>query len=84
VLLEMHRCLKPGGSAFIQVLSWDALPRQYISFKDEIKNQINGVNTHWHHYYEYREIEAILTHGMGVGFRIIALDGTSLWAAWRK
>jgi ubiquinone/menaquinone biosynthesis C-methylase UbiE len=84
VLLEMHRCLKPGGTAFIQVLSWDFMHKHGISFATEIQNQIRGAKTHWHHYYDTRELEAILTHGLEAPYRIIASDGTSLWAAWRK
>jgi len=81
---EMNRCLKPGGTAFLQLLSWDFVPRQYHSFAEEVRNQVTGATTHWHHYYDREELEAILTHGLKPSMRILVPDGVSIWMAWRK
>lgn len=85
VLLEMQRCLKPGGTAVIQVLSWDLLPRQkLITFAEEIRNQITGATKQWHHFYDRQELEAVLAHGLGAKTRRIEVEDVSIWAAWRK
>jgi ubiquinone/menaquinone biosynthesis C-methylase UbiE len=85
VLLEMQRCLKPGGTAVVQTLSWELLPRQqHITFAQEIKNQISGATTHWHHFYDAQELEAILSYGLRASRKRIETEDVSIWAAWQK
>jgi ubiquinone/menaquinone biosynthesis C-methylase UbiE len=84
VMLEMQRCLKPGGTAVIHVQSWDFLPRHYVPFAEEVRQQVRGETTHWHHFYSRQELEAILTHGLGVSVQRVAAEDGALWAAWRK
>ena len=84
LMLEIQRCLKPGGTAVLQTLSWDFLPHHHLSFAQEIENQVKGTTTHWHHFYDRIELETILTHGLHVREQRIAQEGASIWVAWRK
>lgn len=84
VLLEMQRCLKPGGTAVVQLLTWDILARHHTGFAEEIKNQIRGTTTHWHHFYDHIELEAILVHGLHASEHNLPTEDVSIWAAWRK
>lgn len=84
VLLEMQRCLKPGGTAVVQLLSWDILAKHHTSFAEEVRVQISGETTHWHHFYDPLELEAIVVHGLHAAQHRIAQEDVSLWAAWRK
>lgn len=84
VLLEMQRCLKPGGTAVVQLLTWDILARHHTGFAEEIRNQIRGTTTHWHHFYDRIELEAILKHGLHAREHSLGTEDISIWAAWRK
>ena len=84
LFLEAHRCLRPGGTAFLHLLGWDFVPKQYLSFAEEVRNQVEGKTTHWHHYYDREELEALFTHGLGAPRRIVLQDGVSIWVAWQK
>lgn len=61
LFFEIHRILKDGGFFVSQLLSWNHLQdfEKWRSFKDEVKFQINQVNTHWHHFYSTEELRQI-------------------------
>ena len=84
VLMEMQRCLKPGGTALVHLLGWSMLATGHIDFRSEIRHQVTGTTTHWHHFYDREELEAVLGHGLGIREVRIEPDGGSLWVAWRK
>lgn len=84
VLLEMHRCLVPGGTAVVQLLSWDILARQPGYFAEEIRNQIEGKTVHWHHFYERVELESIARFALQAAEYRIYQEDVSIWLAWRK
>jgi SAM-dependent methyltransferase len=79
---EITRCLKPTGFAVVQLLGWDHLPSHPVPWKIEINQQIGNQVGHWHHYYERKELEIILEHGMSVPYYQIRQRGTFIWAAW--
>ena len=84
LFLEANRCLRPGGTAFLHLLGWGFVSQQYLSFAEEIRNQVSGATTHWHHYYDREELEALFTHALGSPRRILMEDGVSIWVAWQK
>jgi len=84
VLLEMQRCLKPGGTAVVQLLTWDLLARDPAYFAQEIRNQISGATVHWHHFYERTELEAIARWALSAADYRIYVEDVSIWLAWKK
>jgi ubiquinone/menaquinone biosynthesis C-methylase UbiE len=84
LFLEMHRCLKPTGSSVVHLLSWDILPQMHLSFADEIRHQVTGTPTHWHHFYDRVELETVLGHGVKAADFQVVPDGGAIWCAWGK
>ena len=84
VLLEMNRCLVPGGTAVVQLLTWDLLARDPAHFAQEIRNQISGATVHWHHYYERVELESIARFALGAADYRIYVEDAMIWLAWKK
>ena len=84
VLIEMQRCLKPGGTALLHLLSWATLAAGHVDFRQEIRHQVTGSPTHWHHFYDREELEAVLVHGLGIRRHRIDADRGSLWVAWSR
>jgi ubiquinone/menaquinone biosynthesis C-methylase UbiE len=84
VLFEMQRCLKPGGSAVVHLLSWDLFGHHDFSLIDEVRRQISGAVTHWHHFYDAIELEALARHGIHAESHRIEAEGASIWLAWTK
>jgi len=84
VLLEMNRCLRPGGTAVVQLLTWDILARDPSYFAQEIRNQIQGKTVHWHHFYERAELEALARWALSAADYRIYVEDVSIWLAWKK
>jgi ubiquinone/menaquinone biosynthesis C-methylase UbiE len=63
LFFEVRRLLREGGYALMHFMSVDCMRpmERFVSWRDEVTNQITGVNTHWHHYYTRRELEAVLS-----------------------
>jgi len=84
VFLEMHRCLRRRGTSVVHLLSWDFVARHQFDFAAEIRRQVAGVHTHWHHFYDRTELETILQHVLKAAtFRFDEEHG-SIWMAWQK
>jgi SAM-dependent methyltransferase len=81
IFREMKRCLKPTGCAVVHLLSWDELALGHEPFSDEIDRQIGGAHGHWHHYYDYVELDRLLRHGLGIRNYDIREAG-GIWVAW--
>lgn len=62
LFIEAHRLLRRGASAVMHFMSTDCLPgmEPLIAWRDEIRNQITGAESHWHHYYTRQELESVL------------------------
>ena len=84
VVLEMQRCLKPGGNALVHLLSWELLSLHDFSFSDEVRRQVDGQVTHWHHFYDRVELEALMKHGVKPSSHSVVEEGASIWVAWTK
>jgi ubiquinone/menaquinone biosynthesis C-methylase UbiE len=84
VLFEMQRCLTRGGRAVVHLLSWDLMKHHDFSFVDEVRRQISGEVTHWHHFYDAVELEAVATHGIKPSSHKIVARGGSIWMSWTK
>lgn len=84
VLLEMHRCLRPGGTAVVHLLSWDFVARGQVNFADEIRHQVTGVHTHWHHFYDQTELETIVRHVLQASRHRIDEERGSIWLSWQR
>lgn len=82
IFLEITRCLKPSGACVLHLLSWDHLPRQHLSFSDEIHCQINAEEGHWHHFYDRTELERVMEHGLHVSYFQVRERGSHIWVAW--
>jgi ubiquinone/menaquinone biosynthesis C-methylase UbiE len=84
VLFEMQRCLKPGGHAVVHLLSWDLLKRREFSLVDEVRRQVRGDLTHWHHFYDPIELEVVTVNGIRPSKYKVLPDNESIWLAWTK
>lgn len=73
LFFEIHRILKPDGFSVLHLMSTDALQAQekHHPWREEITNQINGANAHWHHFYTAKELEDVLRI---TGFRYAAVN----------
>jgi SAM-dependent methyltransferase len=70
LFLEVKRLLKPEGSAVFHLMPFRNLhdwkvQGQPFSWKDEIRQQVEGRVAHWHHFYSAEELEMVLVHGSG-------------------
>jgi ubiquinone/menaquinone biosynthesis C-methylase UbiE len=84
VLFEMQRCLKPGGGAVVHLLGWDQLSMHNYSFADEVQRQIGSQVSHWHHFYDKVELQAIADNAIKPSsLRITPVPG-SIWLSWTK
>lgn len=84
VIFEMQRCLKPGGGAVVHLLGWDQLAMYNFSFADEVQRQIGSQVTHWHHFYDQIELQAICDNAIKPSsLRITPVPG-SIWLSWTK
>ena len=81
IFREMNRCLKPTGCAVVHLLSWDELALGHEPFSDEIDRQIGGAHGHWHHCYDYVELDRLLRHGLRIRNYDIREAG-GIWLAW--
>jgi ubiquinone/menaquinone biosynthesis C-methylase UbiE len=84
VFLEMQRCLRPRGTAVIHLLSWDFVARGHVNFADEIRHQVSGAHTHWHHFYDRAELETILRYVLKASTSRFDEEHGSIWMAWQK
>jgi ubiquinone/menaquinone biosynthesis C-methylase UbiE len=83
VLLEMHRCLRPSGTAVVHLLGWEYVARGH-DFAAEIHRQLTGAHTHWHHFYDRTELETIVRYALKASRHNLEPDQGSLWLAWQK
>jgi SAM-dependent methyltransferase len=84
VIFEINRCIKPGGGAVVHLLGWDQLSMYNFSFADEIKRQLGSQVTHWHHFYDQIELQAISDNVLKPSsVRITPVPG-SIWLSWVK
>jgi len=78
---EIRRLLKSTGFAVLHFLSTDWLPYtdSFMSWRNEIDNQLSGAKAHWHHYYTAKELHDVLK---ATGFEYVAVrnDGRDLIA----
>jgi ubiquinone/menaquinone biosynthesis C-methylase UbiE len=84
MLLEMQRCLKPGGGAVVHLLAWDQLSNENFSFADEVQRQISNQVTHWHHFYDQTELRAICDNALKPSSSCITPVPGSVWLSWAK
>jgi ubiquinone/menaquinone biosynthesis C-methylase UbiE len=77
-LEEANRVLKPGGHAFVHLLSYAHVGNPFTAeqFNEEIVRQIRGGEGHWHHFYTREELDKVLGFVIGVhGLRIEEIGG---------
>jgi ubiquinone/menaquinone biosynthesis C-methylase UbiE len=84
VLFEMNRCLKKGGMAVVHLLSWELLKRGEFSLVDEVRHQLAGTTTHWHHFYDAIELDTIACRAIKPTSYKVVPDGISIWLVWTK
>lgn len=85
IFLEAMRCLKPTGSMAIHLLHWDSLEIEgQIPFREEVAQQIEGREGHWHHFYDRTELERVIERGLKAPYYQVSDKGVNIWAAWCK
>jgi SAM-dependent methyltransferase len=84
MFLEMQRCLRPGGTAVLHLLSWEFVARGQVNFADEIRHQVTGAQTHWHHFYDQTELATIVQHVLNASKHRIDAGHGSIWLSWQK
>jgi ubiquinone/menaquinone biosynthesis C-methylase UbiE len=84
VFLEIHRCLRPHGTAVLHLLSWEFVADGQVNFAEEIRHQVTGTQTHWHHFYDRTELETIVQHVLKASTHRIDARHGSIWLAWQK
>lgn len=84
LVYEISRILKPDGRCVIHLLSVNhiATHNRMIDFRQELKNQIHGNDSHWHHFYSFDEIVFFLADAAQVR-EIDVVDGqVSIWLSF--
>ena len=83
--MEASRLIKPSGFVYIHLLAYSHFKDHMTPelFSQEVDRQIQGREEHWHHYYSKDEIEAVLTHGIGVKQLRVNEDGGSLFICFQ-
>src|SRR5262249_7621801 len=64
LFLEINRILAPSGFCAIHLLGVSHIRDNCVGFSDEVRNQINGSEAHWHHFYSFDELLYILADGV--------------------
>ena len=82
LLSEILRVLRDGWAA-LHFLSFSFLPLQHMPFLDEVRQQIEGREGHWHHFYSKDELVHVLAALGAKDVSVIESDG-SLWAVFRS
>ena len=84
IFLEMHRCLRPRGTAVVHLLGWEFVASGQMDFAQEVGHQISGARTHWHHFYDRTELETIVRHVLKASRHRLDQEHGSLWLAWQR
>jgi ubiquinone/menaquinone biosynthesis C-methylase UbiE len=84
VFLEMQRCLRPRGTAVVHLLSWAFVASGGFDFAQEVRHQVAGAHTHWHHFYDQTELETIVRHVLNASTHRLDQERGSLWLAWQR
>lgn len=86
LLLEIKRILSPHGYCCLHLLSCNNIREhsKLVPFAQEIRSQLLGEDTHWHHFYAFDELLAVLADGIEAK-QIEIVDGeVSIWASFAK
>ena len=86
LLLEIRRILSPHGYCCLHLLSCNNIRghSKLVPFAQEIRSQLLGEDTHWHHFYAFDELLAVLADGVEAK-QIEIVDGeVSIWASFAK
>ena len=79
---EMVRVLRDGYAAF-QLLSFSFLPKHHMPFLEEVTQQLEGIEGHWHHFYARDELLYVLPAVGAKDVSVTELDG-NLWTVFRR
>jgi ectoine hydroxylase-related dioxygenase (phytanoyl-CoA dioxygenase family)/ubiquinone/menaquinone biosynthesis C-methylase UbiE len=86
LLLEIQRILAPQGYCSLHLLSCNNIREhsRLVPFAQEIRSQLRGEDTHWHHFYAFDELLCVLADGVEAK-QIDIVDGeVSIWASFAK
>ena len=82
LMSEIVRVLR-DGYAVLHLISFSFLPKQHVSFIDEVRRQINHEQGHWHHFYSRDELLYVLA-AVGAADVAVIEDNGSLWTRFRR
>jgi SAM-dependent methyltransferase len=83
LFFEIKRVLKPDGYALINLLPFQRLTENYLSWREEIDQQVGlAPSGHWHHYYTKQELDMVLAQGTGLPHVDVVNEGA--WTCFRK
>jgi hypothetical protein len=86
LFLEFMRILSPSGFCAMHLLSCNNIREhgRFVPFAQEIGSQLRNEDTHWHHFYAFDELLAVLADGVEAK-QIDVVDGeVSIWASFAK
>jgi ubiquinone/menaquinone biosynthesis C-methylase UbiE len=63
---ELYRVLAAGGHGIVHLLAVDHIPKSEVTYHQECRNHIDGLATHWHHYYSFDELFVLFSEVIGV------------------
>jgi ubiquinone/menaquinone biosynthesis C-methylase UbiE len=83
---ELLRILKKDGWCNFHLLSVNHIQQHdaEVGFYNEVRTQLNGINTHWHHFYSFDELFYILSDAVKVRQLNIVDRESSLWVSYAK
>jgi hypothetical protein len=86
LFLEFKRILSSSGFCAIHLLSCNNIGEhsRLVPFAQEIRSQLRGEDTHWHHFYSFDELLCVLADGVEAR-EIDIVDGeVSIWVSFGK
>jgi SAM-dependent methyltransferase len=81
---EMLRILRIGGFAALHFMSFTAMKIwKEFDFRQEIARQLQGTETHWHHFYSTEELSYVLEFGYGAAHvKVVDTQDGNIWASF--
>ena len=85
LFFEMRRVIKRSGFVVVHLLSFKHLPEHQLRapWRDEIRQQVAGLEGHWHHFYTREELETVLKTGTGVPYVNVHESGM-VWTCFHE
>ena len=85
LMFEIKRIMSPSGFCALHFLAYSQLRSQVkaIPFAEDVRRQLAGAESHWHHFYSFDELLHVLADGIDVK-EIDIVEDEALWVSFGK